>query len=172
MRQEDQNKIPEPEYINVEFTVETPTQKNVYVYNFNQMTMDRILQATEMFRVLEELRQNPPASLRDTKVTIERQIERNAFAAILMKKQQDRDGNITFEKYEPGIVSSFDFLAELKGADNFAKLQEVKTDFFMHTGMLLGSSMKELSGITKSLNGIDKEKIELVIDLIKSKTEK
>jgi len=142
----------EAEYLQHEFIIETETEKKVYVYNFDLMTMDRVLQASEMFRVLEELRQHPPASLRDTKVTVERQIERNAFAALLMKKTTDKEGKIHFEKYEPGMVSSFDFLSELKGAENYRKLEECKTDFFMHTGMLLGSSMKGLSlgALTKS----------------------
>jgi hypothetical protein len=153
----------EAEYLQHEFIIETETEKKVYVYNFDLMTMDRVLQASEMFRVLEELRQHPPASLKDTKVTVERQIERNAFAALLMKKTTDKEGKIKFEKYEPGMVSSFDFLAELKGAENYHKLEECKTDFFMHTGMLLASSMKGLSDISKSLNDMKPEVVQSIL---------
>ena len=148
----------EPEYMHTEFVIESETEKRMYVYDFNLMTMDRVLQATELFRVLEELRKNPPASLKDIKVTIERQIERNAYAALLMKKTKDG-----FEKYEPGLVSSFDFLAELKGAKEFQKLTECRQDFFSHTGMLLGSSMLELSDTSKLLGNMNPEALQSIL---------
>lgn len=161
----------EAEYVQHEFIIETETEKKMYVYNFDLMTMDRVLQAAEMFRVLEELRQHPPASLKDTKIAVERQIERNAFAALLMKKITDKEGKTHFERYEPGLVSSFDFLAELTGAENYRRLEECRTDFFMHTGMLLASSMKGLSDISASLNDMKPEVVQSILaSITKSET--
>ena len=153
-------------YLEHQFKIETPTEKNVYLYNFNKMTMDRVFQAMELFRVLDELRQQPPKSLKDSKITIERQIERNAYSALLMKMIK-QENYITFEKYDPGIVSSYDFLGELTGKDNYDKLEACKIDFFTHTGTLLKSSMKNLADTGQLLNNMTPGTIQSILDTVR-----
>ncbi len=43
------NEQKKTKYLHHEFKVETETEKRIYVYNFNLMTFDRILQAIDLF---------------------------------------------------------------------------------------------------------------------------
>jgi len=101
-----------------------------YIYNFSKLTTDRILMARKLFYLSTKDFANPPKDLSELSILTNREIEKQAFSAILMKKNSDG----TYEKYEYGAVSSLQLLEKLTGED-YSKILKCQDDFFQKAGI-------------------------------------
>ncbi|GAB1371213.1 hypothetical protein MASR1M45_12750 [Candidatus Kapaibacterium sp.] len=153
-----------------------------YVYNFELMSMDRMLAGRKLFYLSNKEFDMSPKDNDELTSLVSREAERQAFAAILMKKTKENE----FERYDPYKVSSFDALNDIKGEDSFKKLMECQDHFFLKVGLQSPELMKQSLDIMKqSINilktyaalekstGIEmKELIHLTGQSIKSSKEK
>lgn len=124
-----------------------------YYYNFNVMSMDRIFQAEKFFTIEMESNQQLPQLPEEVTVAANRQITRQAYAALLIKK--DKNG---YEPYNPAKVSSFDVLSQITGKD-YKRLQECREDFFINTGLQSKELMMQSRDIIRQLSEVDGEKL-------------
>ncbi len=144
--------------------------EDTYVYSFNETTVDRILQAQRLFRLDFELLKQLPKQPSELAVTVERQTQRNAFAAILMKRMPHGG----YEDYNPATGTGMKALQTLTGKD-FARLQECMLDFFRNSGlwseystMQFASQMKDALELFK---GLSPEQISVVGTAIRENTD-
>jgi len=136
-------------------------ENGTFVYSFDEMSADRILQAQRLFRIDMELLNNLPSLPSELQIATERQTQRHAYAAMLMKKTAHG-----FEKYEPATASGFDALASIKGKD-FEKLKECQQDFFSNSGLSSEySSMKSQSMIKSVLKMFKEFKPEQIMAML------
>lgn len=101
-----------------------------YVYNFELMGADRMLIARKLFFISNKEFTTTPKAIDELESLVTREAERQAFAAILMKRD-----NQDFEKYDPYKLSSFDALRDITGKENFRKLMECQDHFFIEVGL-------------------------------------
>lgn len=98
-----------------------------YVYNYELMTIDRMLSAKKLFILSQKEYELLPKDADELTTLITREAERQAFAAILMKRNDDG----TFERYDPYNLMSFNALSEIQGGDNYNKLIQCQENFFL-----------------------------------------
>lgn len=116
-----------------------------YVYNFELMSMDRMLVARKLFLKSQEDYTWQPKNFDELSELVTRETERKAFAAILMKRI---DGN-EFEYFDEYKTSAFDALREIKGSDNFNKLMMCQENFFLKAKLLSPESARQSINIMK-----------------------
>lgn len=120
-----------------------------YVYDFEKMSIDRMLSARKLFFISNKEYSNTPKIQDELEALTTREAERKAFAAILMKKI----GEDEFEDYDPYSTNSFDFLKVVKGSENFQKILECQDHFFLKVGLVSPELMGQSADImTQSMN--------------------
>lgn len=127
-----------------------------YVYNFDLMGADRMLSGRKLFHISNKEFKDGPKTLDELEALVTREAERQAFAAILMKKNDDG-----FERYDPYKLSSFDALRDITGKENFHKLLECQLDFFPEVGLQSPELMMQSLDITNQTVNILKTYKEL-----------
>lgn len=142
-----------------------------YIYDFSLMTADRMLAGRKLFFISNKEYNNSPKIEDELSALVSRESERQAFAAILMKKIKENE----FEKYDTFKSSSFNALKDIAGGDNFQKLMECQDHFFLKVGLqspeLMSQSVDIMSqsvNILKSLKQIEADGGSEMMDLIKT----
>lgn len=139
---------------------------DTFVYCFDEMSMDRILEGYRLFKIDLEMVKQLPKLPSEVQILVERKTLQHAFAAILMK--QTAHG---YEKYDTGNLSSMDALKSLTGKD-YKKLESCKQDFFLNSGLssevLTMQSEKQTKDAVNLLKEITPEQLERLTPLIQN----
>lgn len=112
---------------------------DTYVYDFDLMTMEQIMAAETFFKLHEKIFRILPGTPTDLSLATEQMALKQAFAALLIKKNSDG----TYESYSPNN-NNLEALRNLTGIENRKKLEEAKTDFFAKLGNYSLVSMEQL----------------------------
>jgi hypothetical protein len=124
------------------------TVYDTYVYDFNLLSVDRVLTARKLFHLSTKDYAQAPKQNDELEVLVKRESEKMAFAAILMKLNEDGIP----EPYDPYQTSS-KFLGQITGEENFNKLMECQGDFFHKAGLQSPELMTQsLDIMMQSLN--------------------
>lgn len=113
-----------------------------FVYNFNEMGMDRKLMAQRYFELAEKQIENAPNTHEQINMIAARQLEAKAFSAMLIRVLDDGK----YELYEPEVTQLSKYeLSELgKTEEEWARLKAVQADFFQKIGVTSKKQMREL----------------------------
>ena len=130
-----------------------------FYYNFDLLTIDRILAGEQLFKMyLKSLDLIPNKDNINSMVS--QQIYRHAMSAILPEQYDDK----TFEVYIPEQSSSYISFMEIKGIENYKKMNEIENDFFTNIGIVSTESITLLQNIIKDM---EKPEIEKLSSLMK-----
>lgn len=112
-----------------------------YIYDFEQMGMDRKLMARKFFQMSSKNLSNQPKEPDHVQIIADRKMEIKAFSAILMKQMPD--GSI--ENYDPSQTElsahSMNYIG--RSEEDWNKLMECQTDFFTKAGLQLTELMSQ-----------------------------
>lgn len=128
-----------------------------YVYCFDDMTIDRIFTAKQMFSMEQEFIKHLPNNPQEMQILAKRESLRTAFAALLMKKL-DKGG---YEEYNIS-ENSFNALSKIKGKE-FQKLQKCKEDFFFKTSMQDNEQLALFKSTIGQLKELDQQSLETIM---------
>lgn len=135
--------------------IEFATDEGKFYYDFDALNMERVLQAERLFRVEEEMLKSTPSKPSDLDIFVQRKTTMHAFNAILMRKENGK--YIDYDAKQP-----YDIIAKLKGND-FKKLQEVKSDFFLRIGKEQNVLMTGLMPLIELLRPMPAEQFEILV---------
>ncbi len=138
------NQNQEPKYLDIDFIID----EEKYNYNFDKLNANQIYAGRTYFHIMLELHEKLPASPEEVEIITKRLIQKHAFASIINKEDKNTG---KFIKYNQTSPVCFNFLDDLYGADNFQKLEEIKTDFFYHTGLFNKELTMGLPDLMKQL---------------------
>ena len=139
---------------------------NKFIYCFDEMSANRILQAEGLWRLQRALLKNLPKLPSELQILIERRTQQNAFAAMLMKVTPNG-----YEKFNHTSTSSLDALDEITGID-YDRLIECKSDFFLNTGLSLEvsteQSEQQMTAAVAALKEMSPEQLASISPLIQN----
>lgn len=151
----------EPQYLQIQFE----TDKGKYEYDFNKLTAAQVFSGIKYFKLELGMDENLPNTPSEVEIITQRQVQRWAFASILNKFKSGSDEIMPFSEARP---PAFDFLDEVKGAENFRNLMEIRQNFFSHTGLYNLELTKGLGDLMKQLNGLSEIEKAQVFKLMNS----
>ncbi len=125
---------------------------DIYIYDFEEMGMNRKLMARMFFMLSSKILSNMPKDPEHVAIIADRQLELKGFSAILMKKL-DEGG---FEDYDPAKTELSEYAQNQigKSKDDWDKLIEAQEDFFLKVRLQLPGLMMQSNDIMMQSLGI------------------
>lgn len=124
---------------------------DTYIYDYDRLTVSRVLAAKKLFIMHSKEFSLPPKSFTDINEMLSREVEKRAFNAILMK-QMDNGG---FENYDVSLQSDISILDRLTGTQ-YDTLMRCQDDFFSRIGLQSNELMMQSIGILSQFGDIMK----------------
>lgn len=118
--------------------------KDKFIYDFNEIGMDRKLMGRKFFEIADKSLLNLPKEPEHIEILANRRAELYAWSAILMKIGEDGKP----ELYEPGnIITQQQFSQLGRTEEEWNKLMECKNDFFFRVGLQSSALMTQSNDI-------------------------
>jgi hypothetical protein len=115
---------------------------DVYVYDFEQMSMEQIMTAETFFKLHDKMLKVMPATPNDLMIATDQMSLKQAYAALLLKRLPDG----TLEPFSSAMLNT-EALRNITGTENRKKLEEIKADFFVRSGSSTPVSMEQLENL-------------------------
>jgi hypothetical protein len=118
--------------------------KDKFIYDFNELGMDRKLMGRKFFEIADKSLVNLPKEPEHIEILANRRAELYAWSAILIKIGEDGKP----ELYDPGnILTQYQFSQLGKTEEDWNKLMECKNDFFFKVGLQSSALMMQSNDI-------------------------
>jgi len=158
MNENTENQIPESQYLDINWEI----GDEKFNYNFNNLSAIQILVGKMYFTIEMDIKEKLPNTPDEVSTIATRQIQRNAFAAIINKRKDEN----SFIPYVESAPPSFKFLDNIVGETNYQNVMDAREDFFYRTGLFNKESMMGLADLMQQLNQLSEMERTQVLKLV------